>query len=112
MERAVEASKTAVAFFSMGFFTLVVGLLMWRFTLLSIPFSAVGIYWLVTGFALKWAAREVSDSAFILALVFGFVGVAYWIRVEQPGQSLRIQADDVSKGIPYYASHLRKKTKI
>ncbi len=108
----MEASKTAVAFFSMGLFTLVVGLLMWRFTLLSIPFSAVGIYWLVTGFAVKWAAREVSDSAFILALVFGVVGVVYWVRVEQPGRSLQIQADDVSKGISYNAYHLRKKTKI
>jgi len=107
----VEANRTAVAFFLMALFTLVIGLLMWRFPLLSIPFSGVGIYWLVTGFALKYAGREVPDSAFILALIFGVVGVVYWLRVEQSG-SLRIRPDDVFKEIPHNVHHLRKKTRI
>ncbi len=108
----MEASRTAVAFFSMGCFTLVVGLLLWRFPLLSIPFSGVGIYWLITGFALKYARREVPDSAFMLALIFGVVGVIYWLRVEQSRLLPRVKTDDVLKEIPYNVPHLRKKTRI
>jgi hypothetical protein len=107
----VEANRTAVAFFLMGLFTLVLGLVMWRFPLLSMPFSGVGIYWLVTGFALKCARREVPDSAFILALIFGVVGVVYWLRVEQSGP-MRIRPNDVFKEIPHNVHHLRKKTRI
>lgn len=110
-ERAVEANRTAVAFFLMGLLTLVVGLLIWRIPLLSLPFSGVGIYWLVTGFALKYAGREVPDSAFMLALIFGVAGVVYWLRVEQ-SRTMRIRTDDVLKEIPHNVHHLRKKTRI
>jgi hypothetical protein len=108
----VEGNKAAAVFFTLGLFTLAVGFLAWHFPSVSIPFGGVGIYWLVAGFALKYAGREVPDSAFILALVFGVVGVVYMLRTEEPGWSTRIKVDDVSKEIPYNLPHVRKKTRI
>ena len=80
--RLIESGKAAVALSIVGFLTLIIGFLAWRFPLLSIPFESVGIYWLAAGFALKYAGREVSDSGFIYAVIFGVVGVIYWFQVE------------------------------
>ncbi len=106
----MEANKTAVVFFVMGSLTLAIGFLAWHFPLVSTPFDFVGIYWLATGIALKYVGREVPDSALMLALVFGVVGVIYALHVEESGWSLRVKVDDVSKVIPYNSHHLRKRT--
>ena len=107
--RLIESGKAAVALSIMGFLTLIIGFLAWRFPLLSIPFESVGIYWLAAGFALKYAGREVSDSGFIYAMIFGVIGVIYWFQVEHIKWHEQIQADDFSKGFPTKCPNCRWK---
>ena len=108
--RFVEGNNTSVVFFIVGSITLAIGFLAWHFPLVSIPFAFVGIYWLATGFALKYVGRNVPDSAFMLALVFGVVGVIYALHVEEPGWSLRNRVEDISTVVPYNYHNVRKRT--
>lgn len=80
----MESNSATTLFFLIGLFGIIAGLALWNTSVFSGFLVGFGGNWLVAGFALMYAGREVTDTGFLLALVLGIVGVVLWLQVEPP----------------------------